>query len=294
MEQIIGQLKKNKTGLSLSSIKTYGYIIRNVLKKMGLKETEFEQLLKQQDKVLVVLKDQTPQSRKTNLAVLVSLFGADKTQILRDQMLKDSIAYNDILKQQTRTEKQEKNWMEWKDITNRYNELVKQYSPLLKKQNLNKKEFQHLVDLILLAVYVLIPPRRSLDYVLMKIRNYDPKTDNYFDGSSFYFNKYKTNDTYGTQKIKLPLKLRALIKKWMLVNPTDFLLFDTKNNPLSQSRLTIKLNNIFDKNISSSLLRHIYVSEQLKDAPRLKEKEELALAMGHSAKTQDTYAVYEK
>jgi len=58
-----------------------------------------------------------------------------------------------------------------------------------------------------------LPPRRSLDYGLMKIKDYDIKTDNYYKNGKFYFNKYKTAERYGTQSIDVPKDLQILIKK---------------------------------------------------------------------------------
>jgi len=50
------------------------------------------------------------------------------------------------------------------------------------------------------------------------------------------------------------------------------------------------LNAIFDKNISASMLRHIYVSDvTLKNMPKLSELEKVAHDMGHSTAEQMMY-----
>ena len=54
---------------------------------------------------------------------------------------------------------------------------------------------------------IVIPPRRSLDYSEMKIRNYDAKTDNFYKGNKFFFNKYKTVKSYGIQSLEIPKEL---------------------------------------------------------------------------------------
>ena len=294
MDKVIDQLKKNKPSLSLSSLKTYNYILRRLMKKLEMKTEDFQQLINKQDEILEILADESVQVRKTILAVLVSLFGQEKTKKLRTKMLEDANIYNEKLKTQNKTEKQERNWMSWEEVMARHKTLSKELSPLLKKDNPSPKDLLRLVDLILLSVFVLIPPRRSQDYTEMKVRNFNMNEDNYFDPKrkAFVFNKYKTKKTYGQQIVHLPTNLLKLINRWVKINPHDHLLFDSKGGALSPSRLTIKLNNIFGKNLSSSLLRHIYISEKvLADAPKIREREAVAKAMGHSTDQQEYYNV---
>lgn len=289
------KIKGNRPNLSASSLRTYSYVLKKLLDQLKMPVKDYEKILDNPRKVLDLLKDQTPQSRKTVLAVLISLFGkTDKTDMFHQQMLMDAQKYNDVLKSQNKTVKQQENWMSWDEITKVYQYLYKKLSPLFKKQTLLKKDILELVDLVMLAVYVLMPPRRSSDFVNMKIKNYNTETDNYVNmkKGELVFNNYKTDKTYGRQVVKMSPKLKTLLKKWMAVNPTDYLLFDTKFNPLTQSRLTVKMNNLFGKNISTSLLRHIYITDVvLKDAPLLREREEIAREMAHSLGTQDQYRV---
>jgi hypothetical protein len=254
----------------------------------------YPSLLEKQDEILQVLENETAQVRKTILAVLVSLFGTEKTEKIRKQMLLDASNYNETLKGQKRTEKQEKNWISWTDVEKRWTDLNKELSPLLKKNPPTPKDVLKLVDLILLSVFVLIPPRRSMDFTEMKIKNYNVNEDNYYDNKAkqFVFNRYKTDKTYGKQVINVPPTLHKILSRWVKINPNEHLIFDSKGAKMSPSRLTIKLNNIFGKNVSSTLLRHIYITEKvLHDAPRIKERESVAEAMGHSKDQQDLYRV---
>ena len=61
-------------------------------------------------------------------------------------------------------------------------------------KNINTESISRIT---LLLVYVLIPPRRCLDYAVMKLSGYDKKVENYFDGKSFVFNIFKTAKNYG-------------------------------------------------------------------------------------------------
>ncbi len=182
MDEVIETLKKNRPNLTHSSLKTYSYIIKKLLGKLQLEPKQVDKILDDPEKILGVLSSETPQTRKTILAVLISLFGRnDKTEKFHNQMLIDANQYSELQKAQRKTDKQEKNWLSWNEIVKTYDNLYKHLSPLLKKNKPTKKDILKLVDLIMLAVYVLIPPRRSADYIHMKIRNYDPEKDNYLD-----------------------------------------------------------------------------------------------------------------
>jgi hypothetical protein len=49
------------------------------------------------------------------------------------------------------------------------------------------------------------------------------------------------------------------------------------------------INAIFDGKISTSMLRHIFISDKLKDVPALKELKQMAQDMGHTVSEQLTY-----
>ena len=116
----------------------------------------------------------------------------------------------------------------------------------------------------------------------MKIKNIDKEKDNYIDKGFFVFNSYKTAKYYGSQRIAISNKLKVLLRKWIKLNPTDHLLFDTHFNALTPVQLTQRLNKIFGKKASINILRHSYLSEKYKDIPALKELEETAKNLGHS------------
>jgi len=149
------------------------------------------------------------------------------------------------------------------------------------------------IDFLLIALLggVLIPPRRSLDYALMKVKNYDVKTDNYLKNGSMYFNQYKTAKTYGEQKLKLPTDLLEYIKKWNKFQCNDYLLFNNNKSHLTSSQITKRLNKIFGKKVSVDILRHVYLSNYYKDIPKLKDMLQLATDMSHSINTQLTQYV---
>ena len=136
---------------------------------------------------------------------------------------------------------------------------------------------------------IVMPPRRSLDFSEMKIRNYDAKTDNYYKGNKFFFNKYKTVKTYGIQSLEIPKELNNVLKKWIKINENDYMVYSSNNNKISCPQITRILNKVFGKKISTSMLRHIYLTNVYKDVPQLTKMEILADEMGHSVSTAMEY-----
>jgi ribosomal protein L18 len=134
-----------------------------------------------------------------------------------------------------------------------------------------------------------LPPRRSQDYTELKIRNYDTKKDNYYKSGKFYFNVYKTAKTYGLQVIDVPKELDIIMKKWIKINTNDYMLYSTNGNKLTSPQVTRILNKVFDKNVSTSMLRHIYLTNEYKDIPALSQMQNIATEMGHSIGTAMEY-----
>jgi hypothetical protein len=296
------ELKKviinNRPKITESSVKTYVSMISNLYKKIHGKEKDFDYnyFLKNPDEVIEHLKNKPSKNRKTILSSLVVICGDDNKkacQKYRELMMEDAIKTNKENEKQKKTEKQADNWISYDEVKEVYNNLKKEVSPLLSKKDLSDDELQRLQNYIILSLYTDIAPRRLMDYTELKIRGADinKNEDNFLLKNKFVFNKYKTSKFYGTQEIDLPLKLKLLINKWLKINPTDYLLFDTKKQKLTPSKLNQRLNKIFgNKNISASMLRHIYISDEvLKDVPALEKLKKISEDMGHNLTQQMLY-----
>ena len=71
------------------------------------------------------------------------------------------------------------------------------------------------------------------------------------------FNSFKTAKNYSEQKASIPIELKKISTKWININPTDYLFFDTFFQPLSSVKLNQRLNKLFDnKRISVNASRH--------------------------------------
>jgi len=258
------EIKKLRPNLSDSSIKTYTSTLSNLYKNIfGTGDVDIKNFSKD-EKILNYLKDKLPNKRKSILSALVVITGDDA---YRKQMIDDIGVYNENENKQIKNEKQNKNWIEESEINELYNKYEKMFKFLMKQKNFSNKDLQTIQDYIILCLLggKYIPPRRSKDYVDFKIFNIDKNKDNYIKNKTFVFNSYKTSKTYHQQCIDIPKELYTILKKWIKINPTEFLLFDINLNQLSNVKLNQRLNKIFDSSISVNMLRHIYLSNKFQD-----------------------------
>ena len=286
-DEISDKLKEKRPNLSASSLKTYVSILYNFKKKLDGEDSL--KFFEEDEKILDFLKDKEPQTRKTSLSALFVLTGKSS---YNDLMLTDCRHTNNIYKEQKKTQKQEEGWMSIQEIQTIYDEMFTTVTAMFQKKLLaNYHTIVHFILLGCLGAGVSgLPPRRSLDYTEMKVKGYDVNKDNYYKNGIFYFNIYKTSKTYDQQTLdvkSLAPEFNKILKKWVASNPTDYLLFSSVEKKLEPSQVTRMIGNILGKNISTDLLRHIYLTEKYgKVQEEMKNDSE---AMGHDTQTQALY-----
>jgi len=299
MSSIAETIKQNRSKLSAGSIRTYVSLIKSLGKGVGI-EMNRNSIKDNVDKILDYTKDFTPKKRKTIFSALIVLLDdnskdsshSDLLDKLRLIIMKDSKNADQEDEKQELSDKQKEAWMSWDDIMKVYNSLKKEVQPLWKIDDLKKSAFMRLQDFVMLSCMLLIPPRRSLDWVDFKLRNIDTQKDNYLSGNKLIFNSYKTKRYYGRQEIDISKNpLKKILNDWSKINTSDHLLLDTTlNQPLNQTKLTIRLYNLFGKKVSVNMLRHIFITEKvLPDIPALQKLKETAEQMGHSVEEQMLY-----
>lgn len=296
----------NRPLLSSSTIKTYMGNIRKIQAVCpNIEINTIDDLIENREAILKCLLDSmTPMVRKSKIGTIITILD-DKHNSHSDK-LKDAISdYRKVMnddantvnkgeEDQELTESQRANMISQEEVMKVYKQLKAEATPIMKLSKINKKQFETLQNYVLLSLYVLIPPRRSMDYALFKIRNFDESAqskDNYMTNfsktkkkglSSFVFNTYKNSKKMGQQILNdIPKDLEKIIDMWKNFNKSDYLLINGMGNPITQSKITVWLNDIFGKNISTSMLRHIYLSSKYKDV-NLKELKEDAKALGQS------------
>ena len=289
-------IQKNRPHLAISSAKTYVSIIRNLSKQMNIDLSTPDKVIEHTDDIVEHFKDLEPKLRKTRLSALIVFLDNPKEitedalktmDVFRKQMMKDGAEYSRELRLQEKTPKQEDGWMDWNDIISNYKNLEKEVSYFKTQTSLTKQQFKRVQMFVLLSCLLLISPRRSTDYVMFKIRNEDINKDNFMETkgrkSYFVFNTYKTAKKYGKETIEIPTALKNIINRWKLINKNDYLLVNSNmDKKINATQLNSMLYDYFNKPLSTSLIRHIFLSEKYKNVPALQEMQKTADEMGHS------------
>lgn len=296
LEKIKDTIKQNRPKLSEGSIKTYSSTLNNLHKKLEFKS--FDDFYKKEKEIIEFLKDKEPQNRKTIYASLIVLLDKlddanDAVKEYRKIMMDDGHKSLAFEFKQEMTDKQAENWITYDDVIDIRNKLEKDIKTLWKKEKLSNEEYTRILNFVILSLYTFISPRRLVDYTEMKYKNYDTKNDNYYDQKNdmFIFNKYKTRGTYGVQNVVIPKELKQILTKWLKINTqSDYLITDnSRKSKITPQTLVNRFYAIFDRKISVSMLRHIYLSNLLKNMPELEKLNQISKDMGHSLTQQLLY-----
>lgn len=263
IESLKGKIIETRPGLSKQSIKTYLSILKNLHSKVfGSDDIKLSNFNKTDD-IMNFLKTIPPNKRKTILSALVIITDISD---YRKQMLNDIETYNKDQHTQEKNDKQNESWVDSSEVKFIYDKLTKEVKYILKHNTeLTMPQLQIIQNYVILSLLggIYIPPRRSKDYVEFKLRNINKNVDNYMSSNDFIFNNYKTAKTYGQQKVTIPKELKSIMTKWIKLNPTDYLLFDSNKNQLSNVKLNQRLNKLFDqKKVGVNQLRHTYLSDK--------------------------------
>lgn len=271
----------------------------------GLEVKDFK-FLANSEKIAEIIKDSKPNTQRNYYIVICSVLGElkkdnKKYEKLYNTYYKILTELNVSLKDQTtKTEAENANWISQEAIQNKLTSKMEILKEINKKRKLSKEQFNKLLDLIILGLYTLQPPRRNIDYLNMFIINnaYNAETygtaKNFIDlvNKTFVLNNYKTAGTYKTQIIPINEELFNIIKLYIkfrgLKESNIPFLVDYEENPIMESNaLTAKLNNIFDGHkIGSAMLRKMYLTNKYSDV--MNEMKEDASAMGTSVGVAQT------
>ena len=303
-----------KRKLRPSSLNAYASNMNKLHKLMFDKEITGLDFLKDKKKVMKTIEEKKLSTRKTYLAaIVVTLMAFEKDEKLikyyRDEMEDLAKQFNADMEEQKKSETQDKNWVSLaalrKEMRKYRNELNEKGIFKKDADDLTNKEFDLLQKWIVASLYILDenPPLRN-DYIMETIsnKNYEKLTEeqkrekNYLviksrNNKMFSLGEYKTSGKYGTKTIPVGKKLNSALNIWLKFNKTGHLLLNSKREPMTANGLTKYLQKTFaptGKNISSSMIRHIFISDKF--PAQNKEKEEVAEKMAHSVNQQTLYS----
>lgn len=192
-----------------------------------------------------------------------------------------------------KSDKDKKNWVSYKEIIDKIKFIMNK----IKSINLDKikrKDIDLYQQLVILALYTLMPPQRNnFSNTIVCFTNQEcNELDevNYLNLSSkeLILVKYKTVKKYGKKIIKIPDNVIKIIKMWMKINPTKYLLINTTNKtPMTSNGITKYLNKIFKpKKVSTTIIRKLYLTNKYPIISSFEDMIKDAHDMGHSIETQ--------
>jgi site-specific recombinase XerD len=224
---------------------------------------------------------------------------------MRDHLNK---TFADKAMENKKTERQEQNWITmdgFDKVITSYEKLIKRHRILYAKPaDIQKDELERLQDYVLLRLYKEIPSRNDFAEVQIvdKKMYHDNHTneDNYLvtSRSDMYFmlHNWKTKRSeMDSRKIEIPADLRKLLRAYIRkLNGRHFLFANSRGGPLNRNGLTKLFTRLFkrffpEKNISTSLMRHIFLTDKYADVSKEMKKDQNNL--GHSEETQKAYII---
>jgi len=192
-----------------------------------------------------------------------------------------AILVNKKYETKEKSQKEIDNWDNWNNIVSIFNNKYNEIKDILNKPVLlNYEMFNKVQTVVILSLYIYIPPRRS-EYINIKLKNYDINNDNYIiQNNKIVLNKFKTSDTNDTHIINLKLNktLNKILNEYIKLRDfnnfkSDFLFVSEKDTIMDHSQLAKRLNKLFNKKISISMLRKIYLNDVInKDNVKFIEK----------------------
>tara|TARA_R110002110_G_scaffold48282_1_gene144133 strand:- start:784 stop:1653 length:870 start_codon:yes stop_codon:yes gene_type:complete len=284
MDKLKDVLKEKRPNLSDKSINTYASVLKTIAKNM-----EFDNIkdLDNDKKVLDYMKEMKPNTRKTRLS---ALFVLTENEAYKKHMLEDVNAYNNSMKSQVKNDKEIENWITKDELFEIYNTLKKDTNVLFRKKNKKMADLQDIQSFVMLSLFVLLPPRRAMDFSELKIKNIDKTKDNFIKGSNLVFNIYKTSKHKGQQILAIPKELKSILNKWIKINTTDYLLFDNKGNKLTSVKINQRFKKLFGKSFSINMFRKLYLSDKYADTmTEMKNLEKDMVSMGSSKSQVNHY-----
>ena len=325
-EKLRQKIKKKRPEITESSINVYITALRMLYSQyVDGDEAKLSKQLKTKflhdfDGIKKLLETcRTPNTCKTRLtAILVALDSETKN---RDQKLIDKyqaylkdimVGVNKQIESQELTRTESNNWIDFNDVKEVTNKILEKINKngLWKKSKLSKSEYGLVQKYVLLRFYLAYPMRNNVaDTKVVSLAEYKGLDDDERKGANwliregkkyiFKLNKFKNVKRIGVKSYDINPDISKLLTKWFRINDSQYMFtLNDGRTPLSANGVTKIMNSIFSefadgKKISTSMLRHIQISDDLKDEPTLAEKkvkaEKTEQKYQHSSSMNQTY-----
>jgi hypothetical protein len=299
------QIKEQRPNIKDSTVDSYFQYLKKIYQTLHETNENPKNVnyLADFDGIEQIMEQYKPNTKKNYYSaavVALKAFGKDPKLIAKYEAIRDEkqLEYDTMAKANSKTEKQKQNWVslnEYDGLLDKYREQIK-LERLFSKSELSKKENEISKEYIILLTYRHLPMRNDFANMRVltprafkKLPAGEQDKNNYLVGTSqsgykFHINDYKTKKTFGNKVIDIPSEIQKDFKKYLSKNTSGYFLVDQSGRPITPNGITKLLNKIFKrefgKNVSSSLIRHIVLSEKYgKTLQDMKDDSEI---MGHS------------
>ena len=299
-------IKEARPNLKTNTIKQYE---TNLVKLKKMFDTDTYDFLSKPNEVMDKIKDKHYLSQRNFLNAIVVLLLAlnhdEKYDKLIEEYGKIRDKFNDQYTEENNSgiisDKQSKNFATIEEVYEMLNKMAEDLKPIKKKkkEDITKKEMQLLQAYVLFFIHSRMPFRNDLAEMeaiqkraYNKLSEEEKKSKNYLvvekNGLFFVLNKYKTSKKY--EELDLPIEdkdLKKLLRYYLRINGMGVLFKTSTGKPITRielSKILLKYSQKYlGKNISSTMLRKIYLSSKYGDMK--KELEADNKIMGHSKAT---------
>ena len=200
----------------------------------------------------------------------------------------------DNMDEQVMSDKQKENWLsrgEWLEVHKR----MKRKGAFPETMSGHRDAQRHLLYLL----YTKLPPQRNIYRTVYFTPTDAPNTLDLNQGI-FTFRDHKTSDGSESTHYQLHLTsmdgIKSIIQEILRIREVlqlrkDVLLLNQCNRAMNQNIYKCELGHVFGKNIGSTQLRTMFLSElvDVKEDTTEKARKELAKMMGHSRQVQNFY-----
>ena len=305
---------RNIRKLRESSIKTYRSTFGKIAKQFDVEFLSQEWLKQNADKVLNWVATQKHGSKVAIYSSLLVLLSPSKKKQATEGFVelyekinvllkKENNAYQDIKANQQKTQVESDNWINFNQIKKFHNKWQKITLANVKLKGVTY-EFQRF---LILSLYIALPPRRldyagveivtELEYFKLPIQTKRKNNFLVISGGKrkrYYFSwggdASKSAFKEEALIVNTPANLTRFIKLWLSYNKTQFFLITPKMIPMSKNQLSKTITGIFvehfNKRISCSMLRKIFLSHLYKDNVKYKMSIQISKLMNHTVSTQ--------
>lgn len=257
------------------------------------------------DKIMThINKSKSLHTRKNKINTVVIYLQATKCKpsIIKkyqDEIVKLAQEITTGYNQNEKNEKQLKNWLSLSELIEFKNNLLLD----LPKKFITFDDYKKLMKYLILETHLELPLRNDLvDAQVYEEKDFikidEVNTTNYLvlgtKKGYLVLNNYKTSGTYGRKKLDLSPELFKIWKRFYKIiiqySNNRYIFIKEDQNKMTRNEYTKFFGSIFKslgKNISSTMIRHIVVSEKFPVKPKeMEERQELASIMGHSVNEQ--------